>query len=88
MVANFSDSSESDPPNKATYAAKTPPAIVAIPPVIKHINSDFVIFFIYGLTSRGASVWPKKIFPAADKDSAPDNFIVFDMTHAIDLTIT
>ena len=56
MVANFILSSGSDPPNSATYAAKTPPAMVAIPPVIRHINSEVVIFLIYGLTSRGASV--------------------------------
>ena len=29
------------------------------------------MFFMYGLTSRGASVWPKKILPTALKVSAP-----------------
>ena len=47
----------------------TPPAIVAKPPVITAWISDLVILGIYGFISNGASVWPRKIFPAAFIDS-------------------
>ena len=69
----------SAPPRNPMYAANTPPAIVAIPPLIKHKSSDVVIFFMYGLTSNGDSVCPKKIFPTAAKLSEPDklkNFFI------------
>ena len=46
----------SSPPKYPIYAASTPPAIVAIPPLIKHNNSLLVILEMYGFTNNGASV--------------------------------
>jgi hypothetical protein len=60
--------------------------MVAMPPVIKHINSDLDIVGINGRTNNGASVCPRKIFPAAERLSAPDNLMVLDITQAIPKT--
>jgi hypothetical protein len=65
-----------------TYAAITPPATVAKPPVITAISSDMVMPAMYGLMSSGASVWPRKMLPAADSVSAPDVRMVRIITHA------
>ena len=62
----------SSPPRNPIYAASTLPATVAIPPVINKKYSDLFILFKYPLTNRGASVCPKKIFPATAKLSCPD----------------
>ena len=55
----------------ATYAAMTPPATVANPPVITVLSSDTVMWDTNGLMRRGASVWPTKMLPAAESVSAP-----------------
>lgn len=64
----------SSPPRNPMYAAKTPPATVAIPPIITKRISDLVILSKYALIINGASVWPRKIFPATLKLSAPEIF--------------
>ena len=64
----------SSPPRKAIYAAKTPPATVAIPPIITRRISDLFIFGRYALIKSGASVCPKNIFPMTDKLSDPEIF--------------
>ena len=71
---------------RPTYAASTPPATVAKPPVMTTISSDIVIFSTNGLIRRGASVWPMKMFPAAHIVSAPEVPIVRCITNAIPLT--
>ena len=81
-LANIICWTGSSPPKKPIYAAKTPPAIVAIPPLIKHNISDMVILSKYGFTSSGDSVCPKKIFPAAATLSGPDRRIIFFMSQA------
>ena len=58
--------------NSPTYAAITPPAIVANPPTITVFNSEMVMLPTKGLMSNGASVWPTKMLPVADKVSAPE----------------
>ena len=73
--------------NMATYEAITPPATVAMPPVIIANNSDFVIFSTYGLTTSGASVIPTKIFATDESDSAPDTPMNFIIKTAIPFTI-
>jgi hypothetical protein len=55
----------------ATYAAITPPAIVAMPAFITQNSSDSVISSTYGRMSSGASVMPMKMFAATASDSAP-----------------
>jgi hypothetical protein len=64
------------------YAAITPPAIVAIPPIIIVHNSDFFIRGTYGFTNNADSVCPRKISPAAARLSTPDNRITRFITHA------
>eukprot|EP00959_Pyramimonas_sp_CCMP1952_P256990 5369395-Pyramimonas_sp.AAC.1 len=53
----------------AMYAASTPPATVAKPPVMMQCISDGVALGRMFLTSKGASVCPRKILPAAFTDS-------------------
>ena len=50
----------------------TLPAIVANPPTMTAWSSLSVISAMKGLTSKGASVWPIKILPAAESDSDAD----------------
>ena len=69
-----------------TYAAITPPAIVAKPPTITVFNSDFVSRPMNGLIMSGASVMPTKIFPATERVSAPDVRIVRCMIQAMPRT--
>ena len=84
--ANNNLSTGSLPPKNPIYAARTAPATVAIPPIITKSISDLVIFSKYSLIRRGASVCPKKIFPATLKLSAPDIFNSFDNNHPKALT--
>ena len=49
----------------------TPEAMLAKPPTMMAINSLPVADSRKGLTSSGASVWPTKMFAAADSVSAP-----------------
>ena len=81
-LANNTCSAGSSPPRNPMYAARTPPAIVAIPPVIKHIISLLVILSKYGLIRNGDSVCPRKMLPAAARLSAPESRMVFFMIHA------
>ena len=69
-----------------TYAAITPPAIVAKPPVITAISSLFVRLSTYGLMSSGASVWPTKMFAEAESDSDPEVPMNRTITRAKSLT--
>ena len=41
---------------------------------------------MYGFTSSGASVWPRKTLALAESDSAPETPISFCITTAIALT--
>ena len=59
---------------------------MAKPAVITAFSSDIVIFSMKGLMTRGASVWPTKMLPAAERVSAPDVRIVRCMIHAIPRT--
>jgi hypothetical protein len=65
-----------------TYAARTPPAIVANPPTMTTLSSDSVISPTKGRITSGASVWPTNTFAAADSVSAPDVPKVFCMISA------
>jgi hypothetical protein len=65
-----------------TKAASTPPATVAKPPVMTAMSSEFVIRATKGFTRRGASVCPTKMFPAADRVSAPEVPMVRCITQA------
>jgi hypothetical protein len=60
--------------------------MVANPPVITAISSDFVIADTYGRMRSGASVWPTKMLAEADSDSAPEVPINFIITFANALT--
>ena len=51
------------------------PATVAKPPVITECSSLFVIVRTNGFTSSGASVCPTKMFPAAERLSAPGSTV-------------
>jgi len=64
----------------------TPPATVANPAVITAMSSERVIPSTNGLISRGASVCPTKMFPAAESVSAPDVPMVLCITQAIPFT--
>ena len=65
-----------------TYAASTPPATVAKPPVITAISSERVMSSTNGFTTSGASVCPTKMLAAALSVSAPDVRRVRCMTQA------
>ena len=56
---------------------------MAKPPVMTDMSSERVMRSTNGLTSSGASVWPTKMLPAADRVSAPLVPIVRRITHAI-----
>lgn len=71
-----------------TYAANTPPAMCAMPPIIMVSSSDWVIFGIYGRTVSGASVWPMNTLAHTLVVSAPDTRITLVIAHAIARTIT
>ena len=85
--ANSTVITGSPQPSIAIYAASTPPLIVAIPETIISISSERLILGIYSFTINGASVCPRKILPAHDKDSAPEMLISFvkhqPMNHTI-----
>ena len=51
---------------KLIYAAKTEPAMVAIPPAMTQCNSDLVIVSMNGLIINGASVCPEIIDNSLD----------------------
>ena len=65
----------------------TPPATVAKPPTITVFSSEGVNRATNGLINSGASVCPRKMFPAAERVSAPDVRSVFCITHAMPFTI-
>jgi len=60
-----------DGPSMATYAASTPPAVVAKPATMHAFSSDTDIFARYGRITRGASVCPTKTSATVEKLSAP-----------------
>lgn len=66
---------------KEMYAPRTLPAIVAKPAVIMAWSSDRVTYGKYGWTSRGDSVCPTNILPAATTDSIGDDPIVTSIVH-------
>ncbi len=76
------------PCSMPTYAASTPPATVANPPTMTVLSSEGVNVLTNGLMRSGASVCPRKMFPAAESVSAPEVRRVFCMTHAIPFTTT
>ena len=76
----------SSPPKNPMKAAKTLPATVAIPPVIKTKYSDLFIFSKYPFTRSGASVCPKKMFPVTARLSWPEIFKSFVNIQAKTLT--
>ena len=51
------------------------------------MSSELVIFDIYGRITKGASVWPTKMFEATLSVSGPLVFIVFCITLAIHLVM-
>ena len=68
------------------YRASTPTAMVAKPPTMTLMSSDRVILARNGRTSSGASVWPRKMFPAVHTVSAPLVPSVFCIAHATPFT--
>ena len=56
----------------SAYPASALPATEANPPTITANNSDCVMPAMYGLTTKGASVWPTKMLAVALMDSAFD----------------
>ncbi len=56
--------------------------MVAMPPVIMQSSSLRVMRGMYGLMSSGASVWPMKMFAAAESVSLPLVRIALRITHA------
>ena len=56
--------------------------MVAKPPTINAMSSDFVMLLMYGRTISGASVCPTKILAAAASVSDPEVPNVRCMTHA------
>jgi hypothetical protein len=69
------------------YAAMTEPAMVAMPPVIAALSSDFVIVGMYFWMTSGASDWPTNTQATADSDSAPEVPIVRTISHATAATM-
>ena len=60
----------------------TLPAIVAKPPAITHMTWERVMPAMNGFTVSGASVWPTKMFAAAESASVPVTPISLRMPHA------
>ena len=55
---------------RSEYPTSTEPATLARPPLMMAKSSERVIRSTNGRTTRGASVWPTKMFAEADMDSA------------------
>ena len=62
----------SSPPRNPMYTAITPAAMVPMPATMMVMISERVIFSRYPFTMSGASSWPRKIFPATVRLSAPE----------------
>ena len=66
-----------------TYAASTPPAMCAMPPIIMVMSSDSVMRGMYGRTVSGASVWPMNTLAHTLVVSAPDTRITLVIAQAM-----